>query len=105
MNIDFEQAIKKAQDLKKKFEENQKEVAKKNFVADSGGGLVIAKINGQGQLTEINLDEKLLQDKAMLQDLIISAVNNAIQKKEIETKEALKSINSGFNIPGLDDIF
>jgi DNA-binding YbaB/EbfC family protein len=105
MNIDFDQAIKKAQELKQKFEKNQKEASKKTFTADSGGGLVTVKINGEGSLLNIDINDKLLDDKIMLQDLILSAVNNAIQKKNIETKDSMKSLNQGFNIPGLDDLF
>ena len=89
MDIDFNDAIKKAQELKKGFEERQKDFASKSFSGNSGGGLVTASVNGKGEVLSIATGDNLFktEEKSIIEDLIISAVNNALKKKEDESKK------------------
>ena len=107
MDIDFNDAIKKAQELKKGFEEKQKDFASKTFSGSSGGGLVTVSVNGKGEILKIHTGDNLFksEEKSIVEDLIVSAVNNALSKKEDESKKMLSSLNPGLNIPGLDKIF
>ena len=72
----------------------------------SGGGLVKATVNGKRQLVELDVDNSLLKsdDKVVLQDLIIAAVNKAAEEADVKAKEELRKSTEGLlpNIPGMD---
>jgi nucleoid-associated protein EbfC len=73
---------------------------------ESGAGLVKALVNGGKQVVRVDIDPSLLKegDKAILQDLIVAAVNKAMQNVEERTQEEFKKKTEGLlpNIPGMD---
>ena len=74
--------------------------------ADSGGGMVNVRINGKLELLELNIqDEVLKEDKEIIEDLVISAVNKGISIAQSKSKEKMDSVTggmlSGLNIPGM----
>lgn len=73
---------------------------------ESGAGLVKALVNGAKQVVRIDIDPSLLKesDKAILQDLIVAAVNKAMQNVEERTQEEFRKKTEGLlpNIPGMD---
>ena len=73
---------------------------------ESGAGLVKALVNGAKQVVTIDIDPSLLKesDKAILQDLIVAAVNKAMQNVDERTQQELKKKTEGLlpNIPGMD---
>jgi nucleoid-associated protein EbfC len=73
---------------------------------ESGAGMVKATVNGKKQLISIDIDPSLLkaEDKTILQDLVVAAVNKATEEAEILAKEELRKSTDGLipNIPGLD---
>ncbi len=75
-------------------------------VGESGGGMVKATVNGNKQVLKIEIEESLLKpsDKDILQDLIVAAVNKALQEADVIIKEEMKKSTEGLlpNIPGLD---
>lgn len=86
-------------------------VAQDNLVhvkatGESGGGMVKATVNGKKQLLIVDIDPSLLKgdDKGILQDLIVAAVNKASEEAENLAKEELRKSTEGIlpNIPGLD---
>ncbi|MEQ8470461.1 MAG: YbaB/EbfC family nucleoid-associated protein [Marinoscillum sp.] len=80
----------------------------KNITAtgESGAGMVKAEVNGQKELIDLTIDESLINkdDSVMMKDLIIAAVNKAIQEVEVKSKEHMKKATEGMipNIPGFD---
>ena len=98
--------IKQAQDMQKKMENVKDELHNIIVDASSGGGLVKVKINGNLDIKELNLsDDVLEEEKEVLEDLIISAVNEAISKAQLQSQEKMNSITggmlSGLKIPGM----
>ena len=98
--------IKQAQDMQKKMENVKDELHNVIVDASSGGGLVKVKINGNLDIKELNLsDDVLEEEKEVLEDLIISAVNEAISKAQSQSQEKMNSVTggilSGLNIPGM----
>lgn len=95
--------LKEAQDKIKQAQENLGHVT---ATGESGAGLVKATVNGKKQLVSIEIDQDLIkpEDKDMMQDLIVAAVNKALEEVEVLSKEELKKSTSGMfpNIPGLD---
>jgi nucleoid-associated protein EbfC len=73
---------------------------------EAGAGMVKATVNGKKQLVALDIDPSLLKgdDKIIVQDLIVAAVNKASDEAEILAKEELRKSTEGLlpNIPGLD---
>ena len=73
--------VKKAQQMQKKMEEIQKELDSMEVVGESGGGMIKVIASGKKKLVSININEELLNDdKEMLEDLILVATNQALDK-------------------------
>jgi DNA-binding YbaB/EbfC family protein len=95
--------MKEAQARLKEMKEN---LAKITVTGEAGGGMVKATVNGQRQVVKIEIESTLLkpEDKDLVQDLSVAAVNNAMTKIDEIIKEELKKNTEGLlpNIPGLD---
>ncbi|MCR3758978.1 YbaB/EbfC family nucleoid-associated protein [Clostridium felsineum] len=94
--------IKQAQKFQKQMEDMQKEIETKEFTATVGGGAVSATVSGKKEITEIKINPEVVDpdDVEMLQDLILSACNEALKKAEQETSGEMKKLTGGLNIPG-----
>ncbi|MFC1593679.1 YbaB/EbfC family nucleoid-associated protein [Candidatus Neomarinimicrobiota bacterium] len=100
------QLLKQARDVQKKIEEVQNELDELTIEGDSGGGMVKVVVNGKQQLLELTIDQDAIkEDKELLEDLIISAVNNALTKSLEESQNRMNAVTGnmlgGLNIPGL----
>ena len=100
------QLLKQARDVQKKIEEVQNELDELTIEGDSGGGMVKVVVNGKQQLLELTIDQDAIkEDKELLEDLIISAVNNALTKSLEESQNRMNAVTGnmlgGMNIPGL----
>ena len=98
--------LKQAQGMQKQIEGVQAELSDVVVDADSGGGMVTIKINGHLELLELNIEKDVLkEDKEVIEDLIISAVNKGISDAQSASKEKMNSVTggmlSGLNIPGM----
>ena len=98
--------LKQAQEMQKQMETVQNELGDIVIDTNSGGGMVNVKINGNLELQELNIqDEVLHEDKEMIEDLVISAVNKGITMAQAKSKEKMDSVTggmlSGLNIPGM----
>ena len=98
--------LKQAQDVQEKIEEIQNQLADMVIDAEAGGGMVSVKVNGRQEILQINIDpEAMKEDKEMLEDLIISAVNKALTKAQTHSQEKMNNITggmiSGLKIPGI----
>jgi len=103
MNI--QQMMKQAQKMQKKMEEIQEEAAKEVVEASAGGGMVTVKVNGKQELLEINIEDDVInpEDKDMLSDLIIAAVNEGMKRSQEMVQERMSKLTGGMglNIPGM----
>ncbi len=96
----------KIQEVQSKMAEIQNELANKFTTGESGGGMVVVKINGKQEIAQIKLEKSIVNpdDIEMLEDLIASAVNKAIENSQKMAQEELAKATSGIlpNIPGLN---
>lgn len=94
--------MKQAQKLQKQMEDMQKELETKEFEASAGGGAVAVKVNGKKEVTAINIKPEVVDadDVEMLEDLVISAVNEALRKAEEETSSKMGKLTGGMGMPG-----
>ena len=97
MNIN--QLMKEAKKMQSDMEKSQEELAAKEFEATAGGGAVYVKVSGSKELKEIKIQKDVVDpdDVEMLQDLILSSVNEALRKVDSEQAASLGK----YNIPGL----
>ena len=93
--------MKQAQRMQRQMEEKQKELEEKEYSASSGGGAVEATVTGKKILTKLTISPDAVDpdDVEMLQDMIIAAVNEAINQAESESDELMRGISSGLNLP------
>ena len=97
MNIN--NLMKEAKKMQADLEKTQTELAEKEFEASAGGGAVTVKVTGQKQIKELKLEKDVVdpEDVEMLQDLIITCINQAF--KQVDDAQAASM--GKFNIPGL----
>ncbi len=88
------------------MKEAQENLGHITTTGEAGAGMVVATVNGKKELIDLQIDESLFtpDDKEMLKDLIIAAVNKAIKDVEVLAKEEIKKSTEGMipNIPGFD---
>ena len=95
--------LKQAQQLQSKMKKIQEEISEKTLDVSSGGGMVSVKITGKQQILSMSIDPEVLKqnDIEMIQDLVLSAVNEAIRQSQELMQSELSKLTGGLNIPGL----
>jgi len=98
---DFNNMLKQAQELQKKMADAQKKVEELEAEGSSGGGLVKAKINGKNVTTSLSIDESLISkdEKEILEDLIVAALNDARENVQKKISEEMSSLTGGLKLP------
>lgn len=99
----FNNLMKQAQQMQTKLAGVQKELDEREFEASSGGGMVKVKVNGKQELLDIEIDKECVDpnDVEMLQDLVKTAVNQAMKDAQESVSSAMSKVTGGMNIPGL----
>ena len=95
--------MKQAQAMQKQMEEMQKEVEAAEFEASVGGGAISVRVNGKKEVLGINIKPEVVDpdDVEMLEDLVLSAVNEALRKADEETANKMGKLTGGLKMPGL----
>lgn len=99
--MDMKSLMRQAQEMQKKMQKIQEEVAATDFEGSSGGGMVKSVVSGSGMAKKITIDPSLinLEEKEILEDLIIAAFNDAKKKADEGSSNALKSATAGIPLP------
>ena len=105
------QMMKQAQQMQKKLQEAQTELANTEFTASSGNNSVTVVCDGQSKFKSIKLTKSALNPEnpesvdedtvEMLEDLITSAMNQATTQATAQMQSKMKALTGGINIPGL----
>ena len=97
------QMMKQAQKMQQDFLRMQKELEEKEFTAKSGGGMVSATVNGNREVTKIEIKPEAVDpdDVEMLEDLVLAAVNEALRGVADLSSQRINAATGGMNIPGL----
>ncbi|MDU2199278.1 MAG: YbaB/EbfC family nucleoid-associated protein [Peptostreptococcaceae bacterium] len=90
-------------ELNKLLEEKSKELESKELEASVGGGAVTVKVNGKKEVLDITIKPEVVDpdDIEMLQDLVLSAVNQALKSVDDMQANQMSKVTGGMNIPGL----
>ena len=95
--------MKQAQKLQKKMMKVQEELAERTVETAAGGGMVKVAANGKQQILSIEIEKEVVDpdDVEMLQDLVLAAVNDALQKSQEMVSSEMGKLTGGLNIPGM----
>ena len=101
--MDMNEIMRQAQQMQQKLGQVQDELANKSVTATVGGGMVTVTVNGRNELLSIHIDKEVINpdDQVMLQDLIVSAVNEGIKKAQDMAQAEMRKLTGGLNIPGI----
>jgi len=98
--------LKQAQDVQKQIEQVQNQLSDMIIESEAGGGMVKVKVNGKQEVLELSIDQNTLEeDKEVIEDLIVSALNKALSKAQSDSQDKMNRVTggmmSGMKIPGL----
>ncbi len=95
--------VRQAQLMQNKMAKVQKELAEKTVEASAGGGMVKVEMTCKQELKKITIDPKVLEtpDAEMLEDLILTAVNEAVRIGNEITEREMSHISGGIHLPGM----
>ncbi len=95
--------LKQAQQMQEQLLKAQEEFADKNIEASSGGGMVKVVLKGSQKVESITIDPEAVDpdDVEMLQDLIVAAMNEALEKLQQEQSEMMGPLAGGLKLPGM----
>lgn len=94
--------MKQAQKMQKQMEKMQEELESKTIETTAGGGAIKVIITGKKEIKEIKINPEVVDpdDVEMLEDLVLSAVNEAIRQAEDISSSEMNKITGGLNVPG-----
>ncbi|MGX7349027.1 YbaB/EbfC family nucleoid-associated protein [Dolosicoccus paucivorans] len=93
--------MQKMQKMQKQMEKEQKAIEETVYTAKDPSGMVAVEMNGKRELIDLAIQPEAVdpEDVDMLQDLIITAVNDALRQVDTDTQERLGSFTQGLNLP------
>ncbi len=103
MGGNMQNLMKQAQKMQKEMQRVQEEIEKRTVEASVGGNAVKVIATGKKEIVEIIIDKAVVDpdDVEMLQDLVLSGVNEALRNAEKMMSEEMGKITGGINVPGL----
>ncbi len=93
--------LKQAQKVQEEMAKIQEELAQKKVEATSGGGMVTVEVNGQQEILSVKIDPEVIKpdDREMLEDLVLAAVNEGMRKAKDLIKEEMAKVAGGLSLP------
>jgi DNA-binding YbaB/EbfC family protein len=95
--------MKQAQKLQSRMLEMQEELGNKTVTVQVGGGMVEVVANGRQEILSLRIDPEVVNpdDTDMLQDLVMAAINDALNRSREMVSEEMSKLTGGMKIPGL----
>lgn len=92
--------MKQAQEMQANMQKMQEELAQAEVEGQAGAGLISVLMTGRHDVKRVNIDDSLMtEDKEILEDLIAAAINDAVRKVEVNSREKMAGMTSGMNLP------
>ena len=106
MSLNMQDMLARVQEMQNRMQEAQQKLRDLETTVEVGGGMVSVTINGKQEIRKIRIEKSVVSpdDVELLEDLVLSAVNKAIEQSQSLAKEEMGKATSGMlpNIPGLD---
>ena len=95
--------VKQLQQMQNKMVKAQEDLANETVTATSGGGAVTIEMNGHHEVKSVKIDPDAVdtEDIGMLEDMVLTAFNDALDKAQALAQEKMGAITGGLNIPGM----
>jgi nucleoid-associated protein EbfC len=95
--------IKQLQDMQKKMVKAQEDLANETVTASAGGGAVTVEMNGHHLVTSVTIDKDAVdpEDVETLQDMVLTAFNQALDKAQEMAEKKMGAITGGMKLPGM----
>ena len=104
--LDMMKMMGKVKEMQARLKEAQDNLDKITATGEAGAGMVKATVNGKKKLLSVEIDPTIMSsnDRILVQDLVVAAVNKALEEVEVKAKEELRKSTEGIlpNIPGMD---
>ena len=103
----MDKMLKQVQRMQAQMTQIQEDLEKETVEAASGGGMVTVRANGQGDVVSVKISKEVVdpEDVEMLEDLVLSAVKEAIRLGREHAEKRMGSVTGGLNIPGMPGLF
>jgi len=97
--------LKQAQEIGGRMKGLTEELKKRRTSGSAGGGMVEVEVNGLAEVLSCRIEEQILADgdRELLEDLVVTATNQALSKAKQLHAEAMKELTGGVELPGLED--
>ncbi len=101
MNGNMGKIMKQVQKAQAQMERMQEQLGERTLQSSSGGGAVRVEVNGHKELLTLQIDPEVLseENREMLEDLILAAVNEALKKVDEMINEEMQKLTGGLNLP------
>jgi len=105
--MDMNSIMQQAQQFQQNMARIQDELGQRQVTGSAGGGMVTVTANGKSEILSVVIERAIIVDKEaeMLQDLIVSATNDALRKARELGKAEMGKLTGGLNLPGLSNMF
>ena len=103
MKSDMNGIVRQAQKMQNQIAKIQEDFGKRKVEASTGGGAVVAVVNGQQELLALRINPEVVnaEDVEMLQEMVVGAVNQAMKSAGEMLNSEIEKVTGGFNVPGL----
>lgn len=91
--------LRQAQQLQSRMEKLQKELENETVEATAGGGAVTVVATGGQKIVSVRIDPEAAADTEMLQDLVVAAVNEALESSKRMASERMSALTAGLGLP------
>src|SRR5919204_4943075 len=104
MGMDLNKLMQQAAQMQADMAKAQEELANEVVEASAGGGMVVVKATGGGEIREIKIDPKAIDpdDPEFLEDAVLAAVNEALRSAQALAQSKLGGMMGGLGLPGLE---
>ena len=104
MSKNMNKIFKQVQKMQAEMERIQAEMADKEVEGSAGGGMVKVKANGKQEIIEVKIDKEVVdpEDVEMLEDLVVAAVNQALENAQKMQAEGMSALTGGMSLPGFN---
>jgi nucleoid-associated protein EbfC len=101
MSKQLGQLLNQAKKMQEKFQKMQEEMADKTVDAQSGGGMVSCVVNGKQEVLSVKIADEIWEerDKELLEDLVVAAINEGLNKSKEMMQEEMSKITGGLQLP------